>query len=308
MTDSALCRDAAGRSPRIRSGHRIPIVVKWGREFKGVLDCRFRISDWGWGVRDREAGGPRQGGRLQAGRVFNSKTEGHGREPTSRGRAAARPYHPVAVPRRLRPPLYVFAKRTHRFGGRNSLDHAHCKILMSFAEGFCRWVRFGKRTHRRGVLRGERRNMMQIEGRNGAARYLSRSSGPEAGTDLMSISSAGWRTASRRVAQPVLRSAPQTRLGHNGGFRAPPEDAAVTPTAIRTAFCRSNRSQVWFLASTHQNLAQLRHHDHLILTWQEKDCRWHPEMGNCRHALHAGLVGNNHSRRYINVGCQHSGQ
>src|ERR1017187_7800020 len=54
------------------------------------------------------------------------------------------------------PPLYVFAKRTHRFGGRNSMDHAHCKILMSFAEGFCRWVRFGKRTHRRGVLRGEK--------------------------------------------------------------------------------------------------------------------------------------------------------
>ena len=33
--------------------------------------------------------------------------------------------------------------------------HAHDKLLMPFAEPVCRWVRFGKRTHREGVLGGE---------------------------------------------------------------------------------------------------------------------------------------------------------
>ncbi len=47
----------------------------------------------------------------------------------------------------------VSAKRTHRFGGRIIVEHPYHKILMPFAVGFCRWVRFGKRTHRRGVLR-----------------------------------------------------------------------------------------------------------------------------------------------------------
>src|ERR1017187_1446277 len=46
------------------------------------------------------------------------------------------------------------AKRTHRFGGRDSMYHAHGKLVMPFAEGFCRWVRFGKRTHREGVFGG----------------------------------------------------------------------------------------------------------------------------------------------------------
>jgi len=54
----------------------------------------------------------------------------------------------------------VSAKRTHRFGGQNSMYHSHGKLLMPFAEGVCRWVRFGKRTHRRGVLRGDIRVLM----------------------------------------------------------------------------------------------------------------------------------------------------
>ena len=32
--------------------------------------------------------------------------------------------------------------------------HQHFQVLMSFAEPVCRWVRFGKRTHRRGVFGG----------------------------------------------------------------------------------------------------------------------------------------------------------
>jgi hypothetical protein len=53
-----------------------------------------------------------------------------------------------------RPPLYVSAKRTHRFFERFFAYHQHCQELMSFAESVCRWVRFGKRTHREGVFEG----------------------------------------------------------------------------------------------------------------------------------------------------------
>jgi hypothetical protein len=49
--------------------------------------------------------------------------------------------------------LYVSAKRTHRFGGRNFVEHSFDQGLMAVEDGFWRWVRFGKRTHRRGVLR-----------------------------------------------------------------------------------------------------------------------------------------------------------
>src|ERR1022692_3487511 len=49
---------------------------------------------------------------------------------------------------------YHSTKRTHRFGGRHLMYHAHGKLLIPFAEGFCRWVRFGKRTHREGVFGG----------------------------------------------------------------------------------------------------------------------------------------------------------
>ena len=48
----------------------------------------------------------------------------------------------------------VFPKRTHRFCGRFLVYHQHFQLLMSFAELVCRWVRFGKRTHRRGYLVG----------------------------------------------------------------------------------------------------------------------------------------------------------
>ena len=34
------------------------------------------------------------------------------------------------------------------------MEHPYVKILMLFAEEICRWVRFPKRTHREGVLRG----------------------------------------------------------------------------------------------------------------------------------------------------------
>src|SRR5882724_9179919 len=44
------------------------------------------------------------------------------------------------------------AKRTHRFWRRNFVELTYVKILMTFAEEICRWVRFGKRTHRDGVL------------------------------------------------------------------------------------------------------------------------------------------------------------
>ena len=48
----------------------------------------------------------------------------------------------------------VFTKRTHRFWRRFFVYHTNFKILMSFAEEICRWVRFGKRTHREGVFGG----------------------------------------------------------------------------------------------------------------------------------------------------------
>jgi hypothetical protein len=49
-------------------------------------------------------------------------------------------------------PLYVSAKRTHRFGRLVSVYLTYLKILISFAGPVCSWVRFGKRTHRGGVL------------------------------------------------------------------------------------------------------------------------------------------------------------
>ena len=52
-----------------------------------------------------------------------------------------------------RGPIYVSAKRTHRFGGRFFVYHPYVKIFISFAGPVCRWVRFGKRTHRGGVSR-----------------------------------------------------------------------------------------------------------------------------------------------------------
>src|ERR1039458_9445958 len=45
-----------------------------------------------------------------------------------------------------------FPKRTHRFWRGNSLYHACGKILLGLQGDVCRWVRFGKRTHREGVL------------------------------------------------------------------------------------------------------------------------------------------------------------
>src|ERR1035438_3582102 len=44
------------------------------------------------------------------------------------------------------------AKRTHRFAIAFLLYHFYLQKLMPFAGEICRWVRFGKRTHRRGVF------------------------------------------------------------------------------------------------------------------------------------------------------------
>src|ERR1035437_5442179 len=49
-------------------------------------------------------------------------------------------------------PIYVSAKRTHRFAMAFSIHHLYLQTLTSFAEGFCRWVRFGKRTQNRGCF------------------------------------------------------------------------------------------------------------------------------------------------------------
>src|SRR6266404_5824359 len=49
-------------------------------------------------------------------------------------------------------PIYVSTKRTHRFGGGNFMEYPCYQRLMWFAGAVCRWVRFGKRTHRGGVL------------------------------------------------------------------------------------------------------------------------------------------------------------
>src|ERR1039457_1041308 len=65
-------------------------------------------------------------------------------EPTSRGRCGGRDPGPI----------YDSAKRAHRFGGRNFMYHGYGKLLMLFVEGFCRRVRFGKRTRLEGYLRG----------------------------------------------------------------------------------------------------------------------------------------------------------
>jgi hypothetical protein len=40
----------------------------------------------------------------------------------------------------------VSAKRTHRFGGHCFVYRSFIKVLISFADPVCRWVRFGKRT------------------------------------------------------------------------------------------------------------------------------------------------------------------
>ncbi len=59
----------------------------------------------------------------------------------------------LPAPRRGREgPIYVSAKRTHRFGAPLFLYHICCQLFMSFAVTFCRWVRFGKRTQFWGVF------------------------------------------------------------------------------------------------------------------------------------------------------------
>src|SRR5205823_6601746 len=64
--------------------------------------------------------------------------------------------------------------------------------LMPFAEGVCRWVRFGKRTHRRGVLRGDIRVLMP---KNTASGTLALRSGARHG------GSAGWRAGRLMAGQ-----------------------------------------------------------------------------------------------------------
>jgi hypothetical protein len=122
------------------------------------------------GARGLQVGGGRGQDRAHRARLQERKTAG--RTATERrcyrgkdcgrarhGRAAARPYQgPSPKLWRAfwgqRPPLYVSAKRTHRFFERFFAYHQHCQELMSFAESVCRWVRFGKRTHREGVFEG----------------------------------------------------------------------------------------------------------------------------------------------------------
>src|ERR1017187_4497375 len=58
------------------------------------------------------------------------------------------------VPVRSSKEMCHSTKRTHRFGGRSFAYQPTFQVLMLFAEPVCRWVRFGKRTHRRGVFGG----------------------------------------------------------------------------------------------------------------------------------------------------------
>jgi hypothetical protein len=51
-----------------------------------------------------------------------------------------------------RPPLYVSAKRTHRFFREKMLYPFCLQRFVRETMGIFRWVRFGKRTHREGVL------------------------------------------------------------------------------------------------------------------------------------------------------------
>jgi len=53
-----------------------------------------------------------------------------------------------------RPPLYLSAKRTHRFSEEFVLEVVMNKSVKREMDEGNRWVRFGKRTHRRGFLRG----------------------------------------------------------------------------------------------------------------------------------------------------------
>src|SRR5258706_14527754 len=70
----------------------------------------------------------------------------------------------------------VFAKRTHRFLRWFSAYPTYLKILMSFADSVCRWVRFGKRTHREGVFKEvERRIRVRLLRKR--SRRVSRSQG-----------------------------------------------------------------------------------------------------------------------------------
>ncbi len=65
----------------------------------------------------------------------------------SQGRAAARPYQWKAEG-----PIYVFAKRTHRFLADFLVEATVNTLVATKISERNRWVRFGKRTHREGVL------------------------------------------------------------------------------------------------------------------------------------------------------------
>ena len=72
--------------------------------------------------------------------------------------------------------------------------HSHGKLLMPFAEGVCRWVRFGKRTHRRGVFERdlpERGKRFAIMGGR-ARRFTSGSVGRLRFLDKFGITPSEW--------------------------------------------------------------------------------------------------------------------
>jgi len=60
----------------------------------------------------------------------------------------------VAPTGRKRGPIYVFTKRTHRFFAGFLTHPTRVQLVRNFGESVFRWVRFPKRTHREGVLRG----------------------------------------------------------------------------------------------------------------------------------------------------------
>src|SRR5882724_10919615 len=77
------------------------------------------------------------------------------RETTSRGRFRRRQSYTGRVEGQSREPIYVSAKRTHRFFHGKSVYSIGLQRVVRETRGFFRWVRFPKRTHRRGVLRAD---------------------------------------------------------------------------------------------------------------------------------------------------------
>src|SRR6266404_2726308 len=84
------------------------------------------------------------------------------RETTSRGRFRRRQSYTGRVEGQSGEPIYVSAKRTHRFFHGKLVYSIGRQRVVRETRGFFRWVRFGKRTHRRGVLRVDMMVLRQI--------------------------------------------------------------------------------------------------------------------------------------------------